>query len=909
MNNKRSRSTVRSTKEKAFNNKMKPQKDKNTEDKNTSLIIDTMDNAEKTDYVELKYDITHLSELHNDKHISVIFDKLFKKLAKKYQDITTLGNELTTLKEQYEDLEKNNKDLENSKKQTENINKQITNDHEEEIQTLENKVKDKEDENEKLKDCINNLKEKETNMKVNIEQLTENENRNKVMRKNFEDQKHIYEDTIKQKHSEIQRIETDNIGLRVKIQETEDRIKDLLKEYSNQVSNLESKVKVKQDEISNLKNDINDSMKIREEMEKAVDIFKTEINKNAILIQHKDKQSSRWKRMVDEKDTELVNKSNDIEKLEVAIKIMKMKMTVMEEVISKNNTESNDKRNTVRCNRDQSETIAEESEDDSFNMGPQFSDSLYILSYNEQSIANEIDESLSMEANHNAKNGQNYLHHHPQKEQYGRNTENYITCTNIDNHIPCDDADKNNPGGGTSKEDNKLKRKEDNDPNNPSGDVHSNRFGDDNGNLNGGDDSESHDIDNDSDNTKGAGSGGGTEDGGPDADGSDGDVDDGNHNDGVGDSNLNHNGGDPSGDADGDRHNGGTNSEKTYSGGFNGGVETYNLTHTTPEVVLIHQKYISSNNKTPTREKPEYDKTREFSILEKLANIENKMKEYEQRIDHLEEPKSIQPKKTEHTKITFYILGDSHIRYIDEILGEDNELKRKHEIKTNFKPGIGVKQIKQLLPEYINGNTNAVISIGTNDLYKTDTDTFIKEIENICKYFNRTILISTPPQTNQKTNQDIISFNTRIKHHFKKNKMVEILNTHNFIKNQHLARDGVHLGWKAKRWLASKISHLIQNKETPIQEKQLKISKNNEPLNKSNDKPWDEQFQKWQTQQNERWQQITQLVSGNKSKKQQNQNDYEEMNKNWPTLRPKKKYIENKYEHNGKKGTNVHFFD
>uniref|UniRef100_A0A8D8YFU8 Uncharacterized protein n=1 Tax=Cacopsylla melanoneura TaxID=428564 RepID=A0A8D8YFU8_9HEMI len=574
MNNKRSRSTVRSTKEKAFNNKMKPQKDKNTEDKNTSLIIDTMDNAEKTDYVELKYDVTHLSELHNDKHISVIFDKLFKKLAKKYQDITTLGNELTTLKEQYEDLEKNNKELENSKKQTENINKQITNDHEEEIQKLEKKVKDKEDENEKLKNCINNLKEKETNMKADIEQLTENLNRNKVMEKKFEDQKHIYEDTIKQNHNETQRIETDNIGLRVKIQETEDRIKDLLKEYSNQVTNLESKVKIKQDEISNLKNDINDSMKIREEMEKAVDIFKTEINKNAILIQHKDKQSSRWKRMVDEKDTELVNKSNDIEKLEVAIKIMKMKMTVMEEVISKNNTENNDKRNTVRYIRDQSETIAEESDDESFNMGPQFSDSLYILSYNEQSIANEIDESLSMEANYNAKNGQQ---------------------------------------------------------------------------INGGDDNDKHDGDNNSDNTKGAGSGTGNQDGGPSGDGSDVGVDDGNRNDDVGDSN--HNGGDSSGVDEGGRHNGGTYREETDTGGSGGDTGTCNPTHTTPGIVIVHQKCISDIMSKPTREKPDNTENREFCqksiILEKLAYIENKMKEYEQRIDHLEEPKNIQQQQQE----------------------------------------------------------------------------------------------------------------------------------------------------------------------------------------------------------------------------------------------------------------------
>uniref|UniRef100_A0A8D8ZBD7 SGNH hydrolase-type esterase domain-containing protein n=1 Tax=Cacopsylla melanoneura TaxID=428564 RepID=A0A8D8ZBD7_9HEMI len=90
----------------------------------------------------------------------------------------------------------------------------------------------------------------------------------------------------------------------------------------------------------------------------------------------------------------------------------------MEEVISKNNTECNDKRNIVGFNKDHSETINEEFEDNSFSIGHHFSDSLYILSYNEKSIANEIDESNSMEAHYTSTTGQNSLRHHQQKDQH-----------------------------------------------------------------------------------------------------------------------------------------------------------------------------------------------------------------------------------------------------------------------------------------------------------------------------------------------------------------------------------------------------------------------------------------------------------------------------------------------------------
>uniref|UniRef100_A0A8D8USW5 Uncharacterized protein n=1 Tax=Cacopsylla melanoneura TaxID=428564 RepID=A0A8D8USW5_9HEMI len=189
---------------------------------------------------------------------------------------------------------------------------------------------------------------------------------------------------------------------------------------------------------------------------------------------------------------------------------------------------------------------------------------------------------------------------------------------------------------------------------------------------------------------------------------------------------------------------------------------------------------------------------------------------------------------------------------------------------------------------------NAVISIGTNDLYKTDTETFIKELEDTCKPFNRTILISTPPQTNQKINQDIINFNTRIKHHFKTKNRIDILNTHNFIKKQHLARDGVHLGWKAKRWLAIKISTLIQNednntqtKEISTQEKCPKTNKTNEPIKKAQEKPWNEQFLRWQQQKNERWQQLAQVLSRKNTETQQHQNNNEKRDKDWPALQPK----------------------
>lgn len=69
-------------------------------------------------------------------------------------------------------------------------------------------------------------------------------------------------------------------------------------------------------------------------------------------------------------------------------------------------------------------------------------------------------------------------------------------------------------------------------------------------------------------------------------------------------------------------------------------------------------------------------------------------------------------------------------------------------------------------------------------------------------------MISIPPQNCLYTNKDIIKLNTIIKDYCHEHN-IEIINTHKFIKTEHLAQDGIHLSRRAKNWLSTKITGTI----------------------------------------------------------------------------------------------------
>ncbi|KAI5750719.1 hypothetical protein M8J77_000706 [Diaphorina citri] len=171
------------------------------------------------------------------------------------------------------------------------------------------------------------------------------------------------------------------------------------------------------------------------------------------------------------------------------------------------------------------------------------------------------------------------------------------------------------------------------------------------------------------------------------------------------------------------------------------------------------------------------------------------------------------PSPTNTLKNVCHIIGDSHIRYINNILSKKKELQN-YEIKTTIKPGKCLKEVLQSIPSNMKDKDILVISAGTNDLYRTDFTTISNEINKLSHLKQRTILISIPPQNCQNTNRDIIRLNSKINHLCKSFKNVEILNTHVFIKPQHLSHDGIHMSKKAKEWLADKISTMITNSRT-----------------------------------------------------------------------------------------------
>lgn len=83
-------------------------------------------------------------------------------------------------------------------------------------------------------------------------------------------------------------------------------------------------------------------------------------------------------------------------------------------------------------------------------------------------------------------------------------------------------------------------------------------------------------------------------------------------------------------------------------------------------------------------------------------------------------------------------------------------------------------------------------------------------MDEIAKLNCKIILILIPPQDKSyNSNKDIININTMIKHHSRTHKNIQIIDPHKFIKEWHLAIDGIHLSRRGKIYLSKKIAELI----------------------------------------------------------------------------------------------------
>uniref|UniRef100_A0A8D8ZBY7 Uncharacterized protein n=1 Tax=Cacopsylla melanoneura TaxID=428564 RepID=A0A8D8ZBY7_9HEMI len=140
---------------------------------------------------------------------------------------------------------------------------------------------------------------------------------------------------------------------------------------------------------------------------------------------------------------------------------------------------------------------------------------------------------------------------------------------------------------------------------------------------------------------------------------------------------------------------------------------------------------------------------------------------------------------------------------------KDINISEGYCIETHMKPGRGFEDICKMTPQNMKDDSILIVCAGTNDLYRTEFNTFKSEIDKLSKLKQKVIVVGIPPQTCENTNIDIMRLNTRVKHLTLQYENIEYLQTHSFIKPHHLARDGVHLGRNAKRWLAIKIIDMI----------------------------------------------------------------------------------------------------
>uniref|UniRef100_A0A8D8T710 Uncharacterized protein n=1 Tax=Cacopsylla melanoneura TaxID=428564 RepID=A0A8D8T710_9HEMI len=231
---------------------------------------------------------------------------------------------------------------------------------------------------------------------------------------------------------------------------------------------------------------------------------------------------------------------------------------------------------------------------------------------------------------------------------------------------------------------------------------------------------------------------------------------------------------------------------------------------------------------SPTKDKEDrapYNSTdKGYATQTRLTEIEEVTKTNTSRIQKIEQIINLERKSIENmgkiksankdVKKNCYFAGDSHFRDFQMLCEKNQELMKNYSVNIKFAPGKGIEDICKLIPSEMDINTTIIVSAGTNDLYRTNLDTFKNELQKLDKLNKRIILISIPPQNCRYTNQDINNFNTSIKYLCKTTKNIEVLNSHAFIKPNHLLSDGVHLKGYAKEWIISKLTCMLNNDST-----------------------------------------------------------------------------------------------
>lgn len=266
-----------------------------------------------------------------------------------------------------------------------------------------------------------------------------------------------------------------------------------------------------------------------------------------------------------------------------------------------------------------------------------------------------------------------------------------------------------------------------------------------------------------------------------------------------------------------------------------------------PEIQILYPGYgISPEKGQCTSKDPNYEKDVQYATQIKLAELEDEIKRNNNRITVIEN--RIKSSNTNEklpplieTKNKCIIIGDSHTKFLKNSFSQHNNFLQKTDIQITTKPGIKFADTCKLLPKNLDRDSTLIICAGTNDIYKTESQDIGREIDKLGKTNQQIILISIPPQRSPHTNRNIININTKIKYQCKQYKNIKILNTHAFIKPQHVSWDGIHLSKRAINWIATKLVSMMcdttqhnnnisatnrNNPKTPNTTRPLKLYKN-----------------------------------------------------------------------------------
>uniref|UniRef100_A0A8D9B1H1 Uncharacterized protein n=1 Tax=Cacopsylla melanoneura TaxID=428564 RepID=A0A8D9B1H1_9HEMI len=162
------------------------------------------------------------------------------------------------------------------------------------------------------------------------------------------------------------------------------------------------------------------------------------------------------------------------------------------------------------------------------------------------------------------------------------------------------------------------------------------------------------------------------------------------------------------------------------------------------------------------------------------------------------------------SRITVSMLGDSHVRGLEALLGAN--LPKHYDVQCHYKPGSRVEELHAFKIGKHTEEDIIVLISGTNDVSKTS----IKNVkESLCKFVNSNnvctiVMVLVPLRRNTNNiNSHIRDFNKQISNQFKNNEKVIILDPNTILKSGDYVPDDLHLNKIGKGKLVEMIRDCI----------------------------------------------------------------------------------------------------